>query len=37
MAQNEISLRDAQPRAYIKGVHGVRYQVKDRDLIRTGR
>jgi glyoxylase I family protein len=29
MAQNETSRRDAQPRAFIKGVHGVRYQVKD--------
>ena len=29
MAQNETSRREAQPHPFIKGVHGVRYQVKD--------
>ena len=29
MAQTETPRRDAKPHAFIKGVHGVRYQVKD--------
>ena len=29
MAQNETSRRNAQPHAFVQGVHGMRYQVKD--------
>ena len=29
MAQNETSRRNARPHAFVQGVHGMRYQVKD--------